>query len=138
MGKNKNKNGKRINPLANRNVMERESMKMLRNMAFGSFNMYEEGHIFRNPEFVNAALDGINKKLMNLSIVITSIKAATSPQVRAICMDQNVARLLHNYERGYSAYSLMRQCMIDILNSNGDTGYLLVLVNKLPDYKYNI
>lgn len=134
----KNKNGKRINPLANRNVMERESMRMLKNIAFGSFNIYEEGDIFRNTEFVKAALDGINKKLLNLSIVINSIKIATSPQVRGICLDQNVNRLLHNYERGYTAYSLMQKCMIDILNSNGDTGYLLVLVNKLPDYKYNI
>lgn len=134
----KNKNGKRINPLANRNVMERESMKMLKNIAFGSFNIYEEGDIFRNTEFVKAALDGINKKLLNLSIVINSIKIASSPQVRGICLDQNVNRLLHNYERGYTAYSLMHECMVNILNSNGDTGYLLVLANKLPDYKYNI
>lgn len=134
----KNKNGKRINPLANRNVMERESMRMLKNIAFGSFNIYEEGDIFRNTEFVKAALDGINKKLLNLSIVINSIKIASSPQVRGICLDQNVNRLLHNYERGYTAYSLMQECMVNILNSNGDTGYLLVLANKLPDYKYNI
>lgn len=139
MGK-KNKGG-RPDPMSNRNTMEREAMRTLKNIAFGSFNIYNEGHIFRNLNFVQAAIDGINKKLTEYSIIATSISIATSPNLtngRGMVMDQNVESLLHKYKRGYTAYSLMRQTMVSILQSGGDTGYLLVLANKLPAYKYNI
>lgn len=123
---------KNPDPMSNGRMMAREGMRLIRNIAFGNFNFYTDGQIFRNLEFVNLLIREIDKRLMEASIHVSAIEYAY-----ANSSDPNVLLLLHNDKRTYEAYTLIRKQLTSIALT-GDTGFLLVLVSKLPQYKYNI
>lgn len=127
-----NKKVKNPDPLSNPKTMGREGMKIIRNIAYGKFNFYTEGHIFRNEAFVNATIHEVDKRLLDVAIHVKAMEYAYSGSI-----DAAVLRLLHQDRKSYEAYTLIRRQLYAILES-GDTGFLLVLVNKLPLYKYNI
>ena len=75
---NNNKNKKRgipknVDPLSNAKTMGREGMKMIRNIAFGNFNFYNEGHVFRNPDFVTNIMIEVDKRILDASIHLTAL-----------------------------------------------------------------
>lgn len=129
MGKNKNK---QPNPLTNPNIGAREGMKMIRNIAFGKFNIYSEGQVFRNKDFVYAIIGEVDKRLTEVGIHIAAIQYAYAGS-----NDSKVLSVLHRDKKTYDAFMLIRRTMESIYNT-GDTGYLWVLASKLPQYKYNI
>lgn len=131
MAKN-NKKTKNPDPMSNTKTMGREGMKIIRNIAHGTYNIYAEGHIFRNPEFVKAIIVEVDKRLMEHAIHVRAIEFAY-----ANSQDGNVMDLLHRDRKSYEAYAIIRQTLESILVT-GDTGFLYVLSNKLPQYKYNI
>lgn len=135
MGKhgNNNKKPKNPDPMSNSRTMGREGMKIIRNIAFGTYNIYTEGQIFRNLDFVNATIREVDKKILEASIHAAAIEYAY-----ANSSDPNVLQLLQNDRRTREAYLLVRQQLVAIVNTYGDTGFLWVLANKLPAYKYNI
>lgn len=128
-----NKKPKNQDPFSNTKTMGREGMKLIRNIAFGTFNMYAEGHVFRNLEFVKATIEEVNKRIMDAGIHLNAMRFAYSGS-----QDPNVLSLIHRDQKTYDAYVLIRQTLDSIMISNGDTGFLYVLINKLPRYKYNI
>ena len=128
----KGKGGPR-DPLSNPQTMGREGMRILRAIAFGSFNIYNEGHIFRNIEFDKATLTEIDKRLLDVNIHIAALKCAYNGTT-----DPNVLRLMMDDEKKQEAYNIMRDAICRIIISNGDTGFLWVLSSKLPKFKYNI
>lgn len=129
----KNKKSKTSDPMTNPKTMGREGMKIIRNIAFGTYNIYNDGHIFRNLDFVKATLVEVDKQIMDHAIHVAAIKYAYSGN-----QDSNVLSLLHRDERAYEAYCLIRRTLESIIVTGGDTGFLWVLANKLPVYKYNI
>lgn len=129
MAKGKNK---QINPMSNPRTMGREGMRIMKDIAFGKFNFYADGHIFRNLEFVKAVINEVNKRLVDLNIHITAIQYAYAGSA-----DNNVINLLYRDCRTRDAYLLINKTLNDICNS-GDTGFLMVLLEQLPKYKYNI
>ena len=129
MGKNKNK---QQHPLTNASVGAREGMKMIKDIAFGRFDIYSDGIIFRNRDFLLAIIREVDIRMMEASIHITAIQYAYSGST-----DSNVLRVLHRDRMTYDAYMLIKQNLMSIYNT-GDTGYLHVLATKLPKYKYNI
>lgn len=129
----KNKKPKNPDPMSNPKTMGREGMKIIRNIAFGTYNIYAEGHIFRNLDFVNAVIREVDKKILDYSIHINAIKYAY-----AGTQENTVLSLLHRDEKALEAYNLIRHTLYSIAISGGDTGFLWVLGNKLPQYKYNI
>ena len=133
MGSKKNKNNGPKDPMTNTRSMAREGMRIMRDIAHGKYNIYTEGHIFRNLEFVKATIAEVDKRLLDHQIHITAIKYAY-----ANSQDPVVSNLLYRDERSYEAYVLIRNVLYNILISNGDTGFLMVLANKLPQFKYNI
>lgn len=140
MGKNNNnnnqqhrKNPKNPDPMSNTRTMGREGMKIIHNIAFGSFNIFNDGHIFRNLDFVKATMMEVNKRLTDARIHMMAIEFAY-----AGCNDPAVLNLLHRDRKSVEAYCLINECLGNIVMSSGDTGFLLVLANKLPQFKYNI
>ena len=135
MGKNnKNKlNNRPLDPMANVKTMGREGMKIIRDIAFGRYNIYNEGHVFRDPEFVNAIIAELDKKIVDLTITVNAIRA-----VYGGANNPAADNLLYRHTRSLEAYNLIRVNLVSIIMSGGDTGFLLVLANKLPPYKYNI
>ena len=130
MGKN-NKHQK--NPMSNPGSMGREGMRIMRDIAHGKYNIYAEGHVFRNMEFVKAIIAEVNKRIVDLNIHITAIRIAYAGST-----DSNVINLLYRDTRTLEAYNIISETMLSIYNSNGDVGFLLRLANQLPRYKYNI
>ena len=130
MGKN---NKQQKNPMSNPASMGREGMRIMRDIAHGKYNIYAEGHVFRNLEFVKAIINEVNKRIIDLNIHITAIKIAYAGST-----DGNVCNLLYRDTRSLEAYNIIAQTMVSIYNSNGDIGFLMRLANQLPKYKYNI
>lgn len=124
---------KNPDPMSNTTTMGREGMRIIRNIAFGSYNIYTDGHVFRNLDFVNATIREVDKRIMDSGIHIAAISCAYSGS-----QDPNVLNLLHRDKKTYDAYCLVKQTLTSIIVSGGDTGFLLILANKLPQYKYNI
>lgn len=131
MSKN-DKKQQRMDPLSNSKVMGREGMKIIRNIAFGAYNIYNEGHIFRNTEFVNATIYEVDKKIFEAGIHMNAVRFAYHGTE-----DPKIIGLLMKDQKAFEAYNLVRQVLVSILET-GDTGFLYVLASKLPQYKYNI
>ena len=133
MGKKRKNNNQRRDPFTNVKSMGKEGMKIMRDIAFGNYNIYAEGHVFRNLDFVKATITEIDKRLMDLNIHITGVQYAYGNS-----NDPNVTNLLYRDRRAFEAYSLMKEVMCSIYMSGGDTGFLMVLAGRLPAYKYNM
>ena len=123
---------KNPDPMSNPKLMGREGMRAIRDMAHGKYNIYNDGHVFRDPEFVKATITEIDKRLMTLDVHIKAINVAY-----AGTSDPTVLNVLQRDMREYEAYTLCRNTMFAILQT-GDTGMLYGLTVRLPAYKYNI
>lgn len=134
MAKNNNKKTvKNPDPMSNTRTMGREGMRIIRDIAFGKFNIYNSGHVFRNLDFIRATIAEVDKRLFEASVHVQSIEFAYSGT-----QDQGVLGVLLRDKKTLEAYSLIRETLTSIVVTNGDTGFLYVLASKLPQYKYNI
>lgn len=133
MAKSNNKKVKNPDPMSNARTMGREGMRIIKDIAFGKYNIYNEGHIFRNLEFVTATLAEVDKRVLEASIHVNAIQYAYSGT-----QDPNVLNTLMRDTKTLEAYKLVHDQLAAIIMTNGDTGFLYVLANKLPQYKYNI
>lgn len=133
MAKPNNKKVKNPDPMSNARTMGREGMRIIKDIAFGKYNIYNEGHIFRNLEFVTATLAEVDKRVLEASIHVNAIQYAYSGT-----QDPNVLNTLMRDTKTLEAYKLVHDQLAAIIMTNGDTGFLYVLANKLPQYKYNI
>lgn len=129
----KNGNGRPKDPMSNTKTMANEGMRLIRNIAFGNFNMYNDGHVFRDITFVNATIAEVDKRLFDAQVHVNAMAYAYGS-----CEDPRVVALRFNDQKRVDAYMLIRETLSSIAATGGDTGFLLNLVNKLPKYKYNI
>lgn len=135
-GKPQQKKAQKVNnpdPMSNVRDMGRYGIRVIRDIAKGKFNFYNEGHIFRNTDFVRATMDEVYKKLYEANIHVTAMEYAY-----ANSDDQIVKDLLIKDKRTSEAYNLVYSTLLKILNTGGDTRYLQILLNQLPRYKYNM
>lgn len=135
MGKNNNKKRgmpKNVDPLSNAKIMSREGMKIIRNIAFGNFNFYNEGHVFRNPDFVSNTILEVDKRILDASIHLTALSYAYPGT-----QEPSVLSLIHRDTKTYEGYMLVRQVLEGIIKT-GDTRLLYTLMTRLPEYKYNL
>ena len=123
---------KNPDPMSNGRLMGREGMRAIRDLAHGKYNIYNDGHVFRNPEFVKATINEIDKRLMTLDVHIKAINVAYAGTA-----DPTVLSVLQRDMREYEAYMLCRNTMFAILQT-GDARLLHTLAIRLPAYKYNI
>lgn len=130
---NRPKAPKNPDPMSNTKTMGKEGMKIIHNIAFGTFNIFNDGHVFRNPDFVKATMVEVEKRLVDAKIHAMAIEYAYAGS-----SDPAVLNLLHRDRRSVEGYMLIQECLSNIILSCGDTGFLLVLANKLPQFKYNI
>ena len=132
MGKNK-KGGRPIDPMSNPRTMSREGMRLIRNMANGTFNFYNEGHVFRDTDFCNAVIFEVDKRRMDASIHLVAMQYTYGAST-----DAHVLNLIHRDRKTLEAYNLIREILNSIVINGGDTTFLHVLENRLPQYKYFI
>lgn len=119
-------------PMSNVRDMGRYGIRVIRDIAKGKFNFYNEGHIFRNIDFVMATIDEVQKKIYEANIHVMAME-----YTYANSTDQVVKDLLMRDKRTSEAYNLVYSALSKIA-ATGDTRYLQILLNQLPRYKYNM
>ena len=127
-----NRKVKNPDPMSNTRTMGREGMKIIKDIAFSKFNIYNQGHIFRNIDFVKAVLAEVDKRLFEASIHAQAVQYAYGTNE-----DQRIKNIILRDSQAVEAYTIIRTTLCGIAQT-GDTGLLLVLASKLPAYKYNI
>lgn len=120
-------------PMSNVRDMGRYGIRVIRDIAKGKFNFYNEGHIFRNNNFILATIEEVKRKIYEANIHVTAMQYAYSNS-----SDPVVQELLMRDMRQAEAYTLVYNTLNLVLNNNGDTRYIQILINKLPRYKYNM
>ena len=133
-----NNNGKKkgnLDPMSNMSSAAREGMRIMRNIAFGNFNFYKEGHVFRNLDLCQAIISECDKRLIDATVHVNAINIAYG---NYISQDPNVMAVLMRDNKSVEAYNQIKQVMGMIINSCGDTRFLYILIQVLPKYKYNI
>lgn len=120
-------------PMSNVRDMGRYGIRVIRDIAKGKFNFYNEGHIFRNNNFTLATIEEVKRKIYEANIHVTAMQYAYSNS-----SDPVVQELLMRDMRQAEAYTLVYNTLNLVLNNNGDTRYIQILINKLPRYKYNM
>lgn len=120
-------------PMSNVRDMGRYGIRVIRDIAKGKFNFYNEGHIFRNNDFTLATMEEVKKKIYEANIHVTAMQFAYSNS-----SDPVVQELLMRDMRQAEAYTLVYDTLGLVLNGGGDTRYIQILINKLPRYKYNM
>ena len=120
-------------PMSNVRDMGRYGIRVIRDIAKGKFNFYNEGHIFRNNDFTLATIEEVKRKIYEANIHVTAMQYAYSNS-----SDPAVQELLMRDMRQAEAYTLVYNTLNLVLNNNGDTRYIQILINKLPRYKYNM
>lgn len=135
MSKNGNakKNVKNPDPMSNPKTMGKEGMRIIKDIAFGKYNIYNSGHVFRNLDFIRATLAEVDKRLFEAKVHVQAVQYAY-----ANVDDQMVLGVLLRDKKTLEAYSMIREVLVSIIITNGDTGFLHILASKLPHYKYNI
>lgn len=120
-------------PMSNVRDMGRYGIRVIRDIAKGKFNFYNEGHIFRNNDFTLATMEEVKKKIYEANIHVMAMQFAYSNS-----SDPVVQELLMRDMRQAEAYTLVYNTLGLVLNGGGDTRYIQILINKLPRYKYNM
>lgn len=127
----KKNNGNKQPPI-NAKTMGRAGMKAIKDLAFGNYDFYKEGHVFRNPEFVKATIAEVDKKLYNVQVILNALNYAYGNSEELA-----IKSLIDKTERSCRAYMFIRQQLCSTLTT-GDTGFLLILPKILGPFKYNI
>lgn len=118
-------------PMSNVRDMGRYGIRVIREIAKGKFNFYNEGHIFRNIDLTMATMEEVKKKILEANIHVAAIQYAYANST-----DKVVEDLLMRDMRTVEGYTLVYNTLKLVLDNGGDTRYLQILINKLPRYKY--
>lgn len=135
MGNNNNRNQNR-DPMTNIRSMANEGMRIIRDIAFGRFDIYGDSRstYFRNLVFDNAVLSEVDKRLTSAQIVYNALMytyGSNDPSA-------DVLRTIMNAKKTLDAYSVIHESLSNIIMSGGNVGYLYIMQNRLPAYKHNL
>ena len=130
----KKRHVKNPDPMGNPVAMGRHGIKIIRDIAFGNFNIYNDGDVFRNRNFVLATIREVEDRIADAAVYCQALNAM---YMAMNGQDQRVHKLLMNHNKQYQAWTLVHQILWQIA-STGDTGPLLVLANQLPALKHSM
>lgn len=117
----------------NADRMQKDAIRVFRDLAMGNIKIETEGQFFFNVQFLESCITAAYSKLIlhtthynGVALLVTNgIEDATTQSVLA-------------YDKLCSeAYSIIHTNLIALQNT-GDLNYLTVMVNNLQRYKYNI
>lgn len=120
-------------PMSNVRDMGRHGLKMIRDIAKGTFNFYNDGHYFRNSDFTNATIEEVKRELYRANIHATAMQ-----YTYANSSDPVVQKMIVEDMKSVEAYTLVYDTLMLVLGYGGDTRYLQILISQLPRYRYNM
>lgn len=116
--------------------LQRDSIRIFRDIARGNISIDEYGEYFLNPKLINAAISAAYSKfvLFGTSKVALELLMNT-PGKSAEFPD--APQIFSYHLKGYEAYSLILNTMTNLKNTN-NIEYLYVMANNLTKYRYDI
>lgn len=120
-------------PMSNVRDMGRHGLKMIRDIAKGNFNFYNDGHYFRNNDFTTATIEEVKRELYKANIHATAMQ-----YTYANSSDPVVQKMIVDDMKAVEAYTLVYDTLMLVLGYGGDTRYLQILLTQLPRYRYNM
>ena len=131
-----NNNRQNRDPMTNIRTMANEGMKIIRDIAFGRYDIYGDPRsaYFRNLVFTNAVISEVNKKLSSANIIYNALiytYGSENPNAEVI-------RVIADARKTLEAYNIVYNALSNIVLSNGNVGYLYIMQNRLPAYKHNL
>lgn len=120
-------------PMSNVRDMGRHGIKMIRDIAKGTFNFYNDGHYFRNNDFTTATIEEVKRELYKANIHATAMQ-----YTYANSSDPVVQKMIVDDMKAVEAYTLVYDTLMLVLGYGGDTRYLQILLTQLPRYRYNM
>lgn len=124
---------KNPDPMSNVRDMGRYGVRVMRDIAKGKFNFYNEGHIFRNLDLTRATIEECQRQLTKAKIHVNAMQYAYGGSA-----DRIVQEVIMEDMKKVEAYEMCINTLTLVFNTNGDTRYLTILINNLPRYKYNM
>lgn len=124
--------GKNVDPMSGPVQMGRHAGRLFIDMARGNFRMDTDGIVFQNREFILAAINEAEVRIVEQQIYNTSLTYTYGGS-----NDVNVLRLMEKHRRGLEVWMYVRETMIALLNT-GDMGLIIGLMSRLPDYRYTM
>lgn len=122
--------GKNVDPMSGPVQMGRYAGRLFIDMARGNFRLDTDGVHFQNREFILAAINEVEVRIVEQQIYNTSLTYTYGGS-----NDVNVLRLMERHRRGLDAWMYVRETLIALLNT-GDMGLIIGLMSRLPDYRY--
>ncbi len=116
-------------------ILQRDSIRIFRDLARGNINIDQYGDYFLNPKLINAAITASYSKFVLYSTSKAGIELLiNSPFGKDY---SNAPEILNYYMRASEAYGLIYNAMMSIRQTN-DINHLYSLVNKISSYSYDI
>lgn len=125
-------NPKNADPMGTPTSMQRHAMHIFKDIAFGRWDFGVESDIFKIPAFIDNAMIAVYNELGAAMVHVQAIQTAY-----ANCQDPVVVNTLRADIKKQNAYQLIYNTLIQI-KTYGDPSFILVLVNRLPEFKYDL
>lgn len=139
MGKNNNGNrqpqkkrykGKNVSPMSGVVQMGQHALRLIKNMAFGNFDIQKDGVYFQNQEFLQAAIHEVQEKVKEENIYCTALNFTYGAS-----NDVTVINMINKHKRALDGWNYVLNTLMCILNT-GDQTLLAGLLSRLRDYRY--
>lgn len=122
--------GNNIDPMGDIGRMGKYAIGIFKDMAKGKIKPVSAYTEFNNKEFIRGAIDEVLIKIREHQIYLYSLRAvyngSTDPQVNG---------MIGKHAKAIEGWTYIYNSMNTMLMS-GDTGILLGLINRLPDYRH--
>lgn len=119
--------------MKNAEQMQRDAIKIFRDIAMGNINIETDGVYFMNQQLLTCL---IKEAQSALNVHIIHCNGATALLYTGQ-NDPSVRAVLESDQRSAQAYKILYDGLC-ALAATGDLNYLLVMTNNLRNYRYNI
>lgn len=124
-------------PMSNVRDMGRYGIRVMRDIAKGKFNFFNDGHIFRNLDFVKATMKEVEKELLRANIHVTAMQYtygnSDNPDVQGVLMAD-----MRRVEGWTLVYNQLMSVLNNAVDGNGDSRFIAPLLKELQRYKNSL
>lgn len=133
-GNNKQKRytGNNVNPLSGPLQMSSYAIRLIKNMAYGEFNLERDGHLFQTNEFLNVAVRAAANKLYEQQVYVMALDYSYGNTT-----DPAIIKMKTKHKRAFDAWQYVYSTLGSMLMTK-DMGLLAGMMHRLSDYKYDL
>lgn len=122
--------GKNVSPFSGPTQLYRDTKQVLKNIAFGTFDINKDGHKLQNADWINMAIFTAQKEANKNWVIYTSVELVNPGTTNV-----DILTIIEDHRKGMQGWCMVAE-MLNSYRSTGDIGLIYGLMNRLPDYKY--